>query len=165
MVCSIWYFVNDCFIHVEEGPFIGKLSGPNLDHYFQLHCYETIMFGGVTYARRRCKARAFSVYITHILLSKGSCSLRLNERIHLYPFFCVSFTRVICYDQLTLISYCNRDPNDKWSKPVRSMPNLQSCKSPSVCSPILWAKQGSLSISIYLVQRLLTGHVNDCLNT
>ena len=32
----------------------------------------------------------------------GSCSLRLNKRIHLYPFFCVSFIRVICYDQLAL---------------------------------------------------------------
>ena len=67
-------------------------------------CYQTIMFGRVTYARRRCKGRAVSVYLTHILLSMGSCSLRSNERIHLYSFFCVSFTRVICYDQLTLVS-------------------------------------------------------------
>ena len=33
----------------------------------QALCYETIMFGRVTYARRRCKARVLSVYLTHIL--------------------------------------------------------------------------------------------------
>ena len=37
----------------------------------------------------------------------GSCSLRSNERIHLYPFFCVSFIRVICYDQLALLGLNN----------------------------------------------------------
>ena len=29
--------------------------------------------------------------------------MRSNKRIHLYPFFCVSFTRVICYNQLALL--------------------------------------------------------------
>ena len=52
-----------------------------------------------------CKGRALSVYLTHILLSMGSCSLRSNKRIHLYPFFCASFTRVICYDQINIA--CN----------------------------------------------------------
>ena len=31
------------------------------------YCYRTIMFGRVIYARRRCKARALSVYLTYIL--------------------------------------------------------------------------------------------------
>ena len=66
------------------------------------NCYEIIMFGQVTYARRRCKARALSVYITHILYSMGSCSLRSNERTHFVSILLCSFTRVICYDQLTL---------------------------------------------------------------
>ena len=60
------------------------------------------MFGRVTYARRRCKAGAISVYLTHILLSMGSCSLRSNERILSLSLVCVSFTRVISYKQLTL---------------------------------------------------------------
>ena len=65
------------------------LNGPLL-HYKAGHpnscCFETIMFGRVTHTRHRCKAGALSV------------------NIHLYPFWCVSFTRVICYDQLSLLS-------------------------------------------------------------
>ena len=47
------------------------------------------------YARRRCTfCKAWAV-----------APLRSNKRIHWYPFFCVSFTRVICYDQLTPTVY------------------------------------------------------------
>ena len=50
--------------------------------------YETIMLGRVTYARRSCKARELSFSFCKVIIS---CSLRLNRRIHLYPFFCVLF--------------------------------------------------------------------------
>ena len=36
-------------------------TGYNQFQGFVLYCYETIMFGRVTHARRRCKARALSV--------------------------------------------------------------------------------------------------------
>ena len=52
-------------------------------HYY---IYETIMFGRVTYARRRLTRERFSVYLTFV-----SILLRFI------------YTRVICYDKLALL--------------------------------------------------------------
>ena len=41
--------------------------GANLGMPSPFFCYEIIMFGRVTHARRHCKARALSVYLAHIL--------------------------------------------------------------------------------------------------
>ena len=52
-------------------------------------CYETIMFGRVTYARRRLRRdRSLFTSFTFCKVT-GSCIL-LNENTHSYPFCCVS---------------------------------------------------------------------------
>ena len=94
---EIGYFNTSRSIQVHRQILCGKSYTSKKGVIMYASCYETIMFGWVTYARRRCKARAFSVYITHILWSIGSCSLRSKERIDLYPFFCVSFTSYLLW--------------------------------------------------------------------
>ena len=64
-------------------------------------CYTTIMFGRVSYVRRRLRRERFSVYpftsFTFCTVT-GSYILRLNESRYL----CFFYTRVTCYDYLAL---------------------------------------------------------------
>ena len=52
-------------------------------------CYETIMFGRVTYARRGCKARALSVYLIHILQCYRQLFFETEREYKLCPSTCV----------------------------------------------------------------------------
>ena len=52
--------------HLQTNLFSTLKIQKRLDFRYSL-CYETIMFGRVTHARCRCKARALFVYLTHIL--------------------------------------------------------------------------------------------------
>ena len=59
--------------------FVRDTVGIWIPDYLVSSCYETIMFGRVTHARRRYKARALSVYLTHILSQQQQLHIEIER--------------------------------------------------------------------------------------
>ena len=76
VIFTAWYPHGICMLVCYAHRFIIKY------HSF---CYETIMFGRVTHARRRWKAGALSVYLTHSVLTTAVAHwdwMRIHICIH-----------------------------------------------------------------------------------